>query len=219
MHEGVGGVVIIKGVKYFFTRHSCRVADVAAGERFAQHQNIRQHQVGNKAVSRAAKACGHFVEDQQHAVCVAQFPGSLQKSSVVHAHAARALQKGLDDHAIEAPVVDFKGPFQRVNLRGNVQHMLAGSVGLQHKVVVFIVANLHGLEGIAVIGVFQCEHHGALSFAAVYGILQRHFQRHFHGHAAGIRKECVIQIARQPALQLGGQFLRGHVGQPAQHHV
>ena len=85
--------------------------------------------------------------------------------------------------------------------------------------VIFVVAHLHGLEGVSVIGVGQRQGHGALALALVHVVLESHFQCHLHGHAAGIGEEAVIQVAGQPVGQLVGEASDRLVGQPAQHHV
>ena len=51
-----------------------------------------------RSLARAAEAGGDAVEDEQHAVLVAQPPHSLQVSRAVHAHAARPLHDRLEDH-------------------------------------------------------------------------------------------------------------------------
>lgn len=51
-----------------------------------------------RSLARAAEASGDAVEDEQHAVLVAQPPHSLQVGRAVHAHAARPLHDRLEDH-------------------------------------------------------------------------------------------------------------------------
>ena len=80
----------------------------------------------------------------------------------------------------------FKCFLQRRDLRRNVNHIRACTIGFQHKMVVLIIACLHRLKGIAVVRVFQRQNHRPLLIAAVHIILQRHFQRYLNRHAAGI---------------------------------
>ena len=219
VHQGLGGVVAVKAVEHLPAGHSGRVADVAAGERLAQNQNVRLHQVGHKAVARAAEAGGHLIEDQQHVVLVAQFPRPLQKGDVVHTHTARALEQRLHNKAVQPLVAALKGLFQRINAGGNVDHVGLFAIGLQHKVIILVVAHLHGLEGIAVVGVLQRQHLGAALVAPVHVVLQGHFQADLHRHTAGIREKAAVQVAGQPLFQLGRELLHRLMGQAAQHHM
>ena len=197
------------------------MADVAAGQRLAEHQNVRQDQVGHKAVARPAKAGGDLVENQQHAVLVAQLTGTLQKRNVVHFHAAGALQQRLDDEAVQLVVIEGKGLFERGDLGRDMDDALFFVEG---EVIVLVVADLHRLEGVAVVGVLQCEDQRALfhlrMIVALVGVvLQRHLEGDFDGHAAGIRKEAVVQIARQKFFQLSRQLFDRIVGESAQHDM
>ena len=197
------------------------MADVAAGQRLAEHQNVRQDQVGHKAIARPAKAGGDLIEDQQHAVLVAQLAGALQKRNVVHFHATGALQQRLDDEAVQLVVIEGKGLFERGDLGRDMDDALFFVEG---EVVVLVVADLHRLEGVAVVGVLQCEDQRALfhlrMIVALVGVvLQRHLEGDFDGHAAGIRKEAVVQIARQKFFQLSRQLFDRIVGESAQHDM
>ena len=191
------------------------MANVAAGEGLAQHQNIRQHHIGHKAVARAAKAGGNFVKDQQHIVLAAQLTGALQKRNVIHLHTARALQQRLYDKAVEPVVVFFKGLLQRRDRGRNMHHALFFVKG---EMIILVVPHFHGFKGVAVVGALQRQHQRALA-ALVHIVLQRHFQRYFHRHAAGIRKEAIVQIAGQKFLQLLRKLLHRLVGKAAQHHM
>ena len=116
-------------------------------------------------------------------------------------------------------MVGQKGLLQRRNLRGNVHHMPAGSVGLEDKVVICVVPGLHGLEGVPVVGVLQSQNHGALGLSPVHKILQSHFQSHLHCHTAGVGKEAVRQFPRKPLPQLFRQLLGRRMGQATQHNM
>ena len=114
-----------------------------------------------------------------------------------------------------------KGLLQSGDLRGDVDHALLLVKG---EVIVLVVPNLHGLEGVAVVGVLQCEDQRALfhlrMIVALVGVvLQRHLEGDFDSHAAGIRKEAVVQIARQKSFQLGRQLFDRIVGESAQHDM
>ena len=195
--------------------HGGGVADVAAGEGLAQDENIRQHQVGNKSVPRPAKAGGHLIEDEQDAVLVAQLSGPFQEGDVIHPHPPGPLEQRLDQNAVELVVVLGKGFLQSGNFRGDMHHVPLVGEG---QVIVLVVTDLHGPEGIAVVGVLQGQDHGA-GRAQVDVILHRHFQGHFHAHAAGVGEEAVVQIAGQKLRQLVRQVLHRLVGQAAQHDV
>ena len=78
----------------------------------------------------------------------------------------------------------LKGLFQGRNLGGNVDHVAAGAVGLQDKVVILVVSGFHGFKGIAVVGVFESQRQSPLRFAPVHVILQSHFQGDLHSHAS-----------------------------------
>ena len=95
---------------------------------------------------------------------------------------------------------------------------------VEGEVIVLVVADLHRLEGVAVVGVLQCEDQRALfhlrMIVALVGVvLQRHLEGDFDSHAAGIRKEAVVQIARQKSFQLGRQLFDRIVGESAQHDM
>ena len=85
--------------------------------------------------------------------------------------------------------------------------------------IICIVSCFHSLKGIPVIRMGQRQNLCPLRLFPVYIILKRHFQRHFHRHTAGIGKETVIQIPRQPLLQFLRQPPHRFMGQPAQHHM
>ena len=70
-------VVAVEGPEHLLVGHSDGVADIAAGEGLAQHQNVGQDQISHEPVARAAKAGGHLVKDEQHVILVAQLPGPL----------------------------------------------------------------------------------------------------------------------------------------------
>ena len=55
VHQGLAVVIAVKSIIHLVVGHSGGMANVAAGEGLAQHQNIRQHHIGHKAVARAAK--------------------------------------------------------------------------------------------------------------------------------------------------------------------
>ena len=141
------------------------MADVATGEGLAQTEDVRQHQVRHEPVARAAKARGHLVKDQQHVVLIAQLPGPLQKRHVVHQHPAGALEQRLHDEAGQPVAGLRKCTLQRRDLRGDVDDALLLPEG---EVVVLVVAHLHGLEGVAVVGVGQGQHR--VPFAAPVGV-------------------------------------------------
>ena len=44
-------------------RDGDRVADVAAGERLAQHEDVRKHEIRDEAMPRPSEAGGHLIED------------------------------------------------------------------------------------------------------------------------------------------------------------
>ena len=95
---------------------------------------------------------------------------------------------------------------------------------VEGEVVVLVVADLHRLEGVAVVGVLQRQNQRALFhlrmvIVLVGVILQCHFEGDFDGYAAGIRKEAVVQIARQKSFQLGRQLFDRIVGESAQHDM
>ncbi len=108
-----------------------------------------------------------------------------------------------------------KGFLQGGNLCGDMHHVPLVGEG---QVIVLVVTDLHGPEGIAVIGVLQGQDHGA-GGAQVDIILHRHFQGHFHAHTAGVGEEAVVQVPRQKLRQFIGEVLHRLVGQAAQHHV
>ena len=54
--------------------------------------------VGGEQLAGAAEAGGDLVEDQQHAVPVADLAQVGQVARIVEPHAARALHHGFDDH-------------------------------------------------------------------------------------------------------------------------
>ena len=116
-------------------------------------------------------------------------------------------------------MVTVKGRFKRCNIRGDMHDIGVVAVDLQDEMVVLVIADSHGLERVAMIGMMQCQHRFAMVLAAIHIILQRHLQGHFHGDAAGIGEEAVIQISRQPRCQFLGQFFHGLMGKPAEHHM
>ena len=58
--------------------------------------------------------------------------------------------------------------------------------------VVLIIADFHGLESVAMIGVLQGQYGLALLFSAIYIILQCHFQCDFHRDTAGIGEKAIV---------------------------
>ena len=78
------------------------------------------------------------------------------------------------------------------------------AVSLQYEVIVLVVSDFHGFEGVSVVCVLECEHLGSFQIAAVDEILQCHFQADLYGNASGIRKKTVIQISGQPFRELVG---------------
>ena len=77
MHQRVALVVAVEAAEDLFVGDRHRMSDITAGQRLAEHQNVRQDQIGHKAVARPAKAGGDLVENQQNAVLVAQLTGTL----------------------------------------------------------------------------------------------------------------------------------------------
>ena len=150
---------------------------------------------------------------------VAEFSCPFQESDIIHSHATCPLQQRLDDKAIQPVVILCESLFKRLDLGGDMNDIFAFAVCLQNKMVVLVIAHLHGLEGISVIGVFQRQHHGAPGFFPVHIILQGNFKGNFHRNAAGIREEAIVQIPRQPALELGGKLFCRFMGQAAQHYM
>ena len=74
----------------------------------------------------------------------------------------------------------LKGLLQSRNIGRNVNHVPAGAVSFQDEVVIFIIPGFHSFKGVSVIGVFESQRHGSLSFAPIHVILQGHFQGYLH---------------------------------------
>ena len=85
--------------------------------------------------------------------------------------------------------------------------------------VVLIIAHLHSFESIPVIGMLQRQYHGTLYFFPVHIILQRNFKGNLYRNATRIREKAVIQILRQPTLELFGKFFCWLMGQTSQHYM
>ena len=143
----------------------------------------------------------------------------MEEGDVVHPHSPCSLEEGLHQQAVELVVVSAEGLLQSGNGGGDMDHVGAGTVGLEDEVVVLVVADLHRLEGVAVVGVLQGQNQGALGFSPVHVVLQGHFQGHLHRHAARVGEEGVVQIAGEKLPQLFCQPESGLVGEAAQHHV
>lgn len=112
MHQGVGGIVIIKALVYFSVCNCHGMSDISAGQSFAEDKDIRQDQIRGKAVSGTSESCGNFVEYKEHTVLVAKFARAFQEGDAVHPHTARTLQQRLDDKTVQAVVVLCKSLFQ-----------------------------------------------------------------------------------------------------------
>ncbi len=93
------------------------------------------------------------------------------------------------------------------------------SVGFQNKMIIFIVAHLHGFEGVAMVSMGEGQNPGPPHFSAVDIILKRHFEGNFHSHTAGIGEKAVVKITGKPFLQPVRELLHRLVGQSAQHYM
>ena len=51
MHQRVAVIVAVEAAENLFVGDRHRMADVAAGQRLAEHKNVRQDQVGHKAIA------------------------------------------------------------------------------------------------------------------------------------------------------------------------
>ena len=123
VHQGMVRVIAVKPLVHLMISHRHRVADVSPGERLAQHQDVRQHQVGHKAVAGAPKSGSYLIKDQQHAILVAQLPGPSQEGHVVHTHAPRALEQRLHDKAGKGLPLFCEDPLQFLYLGRDVDHI------------------------------------------------------------------------------------------------
>ena len=175
MHKGMVGIIVIKSGENTVVGNGDSVSQIAACQGFPQHQNIRLYHISNKAVSCPAKACGNFVKNEKHTILVTKLSGTFQKRNIIHAHTAGTLQKRFYNHAVQFLVIFCKSLFQCVYGGWNVYHMGAFAVGVQHKVIIRVIAYLHGFEGVPVVGMFQCQDHGALGVTLIDVILQCHF--------------------------------------------
>ena len=85
--------------------------------------------------------------------------------------------------------------------------------------IIWVIAYFHGFEGVPMVGVFQCQHHGAFCIALIDVILQCHFRSNFYGNTAGIGEKAMVQTAGKPFRQFVRKLLHRLVGQTAQHHM
>ncbi len=219
VHQRFPRVVVVEAVVHLPVGHGDRVADITAGQRFAEYEDVREDQIRHKPVPGSAEAGGHFVEDQQDAVLVAKLSRPLQERKIVHAHAAGSLQKRFHDQAVQLFVPEPERFLEGRDSGGNVDHMRILSVSFQDKMIIFVVARFHGFKRIAVVGVGQREDLRPPHLSTIDIILKRHFQGDLHCHAPGVGKEAVVKIARKPALQPCGKLLHRFVSQAAQHYM
>ena len=77
MHESMFRLVVKKAAEYLLIGDRGGMADIAACQRFSENQDIRQNQIGYKAVSRPPKSGGNLVENQKNAVLIAQLSGAF----------------------------------------------------------------------------------------------------------------------------------------------
>ncbi len=92
-------------------------------------------------------------------------------------------------------------------------------IGFQDKVIILVVPHLHGFKGVPMVSMGQGKDFGPFPLSPVDVVLQRHFQGNLHCHTAGIRKKAIVQVPRQPALELFGKLPYRLMGEPAQHHM
>ena len=76
------------------------------------------------------------------------------------------------------------------------------------------VADAHGSDGVAVIGLLQPREPGPLGPAQELPVLHRQLERHLHGGGAAVRVEHAGKPLRHQGVEPGGQLDARHVGEP-----
>ena len=112
-----------------------------------------------------------------------------------------------------------EGLLKSRDLRRDIDNILLFSIRLQDKMIILVVADLHSLERIPVVGILQCQYFRSFHISLIYIVLQCHFQSDFHANASGIGKKAVIQIPRKPVSQLCRKLQRRIMSQPSQHDM
>jgi len=225
VHEGGGGVVGEEGLEHRPGRHRGGERHRAAGQRLGQAQDVGDDPrlLAGEQGAGAAEPGKNLVDDEGQAVGAGEARHLGQHLGGVHPHAAGPLDQGLDDHRRQGVLVvgeaglEGRDPF---GAGGQVAKHLGRQGGAEAPVhALFRIADRHRPEGVAVVAAAKGEEAGAPRNPPVEPELKGHLQRDLDGHRPGIRKEHVVEVARQQGGEAGGQPLRRRVGEAAEHHV
>ena len=231
MHQHAGLAVADAG-GHAVVAQGRRQGHVAAGERLAQAENVRADigVVHGEQFAGAAEAGGDFVENQQYAVLVAKTACAAQVLRVVKAHAAGALHDRFQNHCRHFVAVLFQQAAQGIQIplvpvvvvahRRRVREQVLGQHLAEQMVhAVDRVAGGHGPEGVTVVAVAQRDQTVLLGLPLAEPVLQRHLDRHLHGHRATVGQEHLVERFRRHPHQALAQLHRRLVGDATEHHV
>ena len=175
---------------------------IAAGERLADAHHVGSdgRTIGREQRPAASEAGRDLIEDQQHAVGVAQLAQQHQVRRRVEPHAARALDDRLDDRGSELVAMACEELAQRRRVlliecgvdaaRRTRREQVGGQHGAEQVVhAVDRVAHRHRAEGVAVVSAAKTQQPRAPRARC----LQAHLDRHLDRDRPGIGEEDVLQ--------------------------
>ena len=183
-----------------------------------------------KHFSGATKPGSDLIKDQQYTVFVTQGAHGFQIDRMINAHATRALHHRLQNHGGDLLMMSRQHLLDGIQIR-RIEITVIGALRRVGKIMfgqhtteqrmhaVDRVTGRHGTEGIAVIAVAQGQQFVLAGVPLAQPVLQRHLDRHFHGHRAAVSQKHFLQRIRRQRHQLFTQLHRRFVGQPAEHHM
>ena len=231
MHQDAGLTVANAG-RHAIIAEGGGEGHVAAGNGLAKAEDIRHHisVLQGEQLAAAAETGGDLIENQQHAMLVAQTAATFQEFRVVQPHTAGPLHHWLQNqrgdlvrvllqlraHGVQSAIVPdavepHRGRLGEVMPRQNAAEQIVHAVDR--------IAHRHGPEGVAMIAVAQRQQPVFAGLALAHPVLQRHLDRHFHRHRTAVRQEYLGQFGGRQRHQPLAQFHRRLVSDAAEHHV
>ena len=207
-----------------------RKAQISARQRLAEAHNIGLYPrpFRGEHFARPSEARRDFVENQKHAVFVAEGFQLAQILRMVEAHSARALYNRLYDYGGELVRLFGEKSAHRLDV-GRVPTAVEARFGARSEIVyrqpareervhsVDGVADRHRVPSVAVVSAARGREFRALFVALRPPVLQRHFHRNFDRHRTRVAKEHPFK-----PRHIGERFCKLHralVRYSAEHNV